>query len=315
MHAVFIGGCGRSGTTMLGAMLGAHSDCLCTPESFFLIDLLRKNQGSWEELNINETWNRIKNHWRIKIWELDKSPFASVPENMESSLPGFVKWMVRRYGQGVGKPDPAVWIDHTPSYIKYAPVLFDIFPGSKMIHMVRDGRAVAASVIPLDWGPNNILSAANWWAENLAHGLAAESYYGKERVLRVRYEDLVQNPAKCVKEICSFIGISFQDMMTSTKGFKVPDYTRYQHRLVGEIPQVMRIKAWEQELTQRQIDIFDFQTKYLLTYLGYFQIYNLRSNPMKKIDKIKYIFTDIVKNKFINRLRRKRRIKVNVFKQ
>lgn len=38
---IFIGGCSRSGTTLLGAMLGAHSDIICSPESHFKIDVLR----------------------------------------------------------------------------------------------------------------------------------------------------------------------------------------------------------------------------------------------------------------------------------
>ncbi|MFL5475589.1 MAG: sulfotransferase, partial [Gemmatimonadales bacterium] len=33
MRPLFIGGCERSGTTMLAAMLGGHSRCLCLPES------------------------------------------------------------------------------------------------------------------------------------------------------------------------------------------------------------------------------------------------------------------------------------------
>ena len=33
MIPVFIGGCPRSGTTLLGAMLGAHRDVICPPEA------------------------------------------------------------------------------------------------------------------------------------------------------------------------------------------------------------------------------------------------------------------------------------------
>ena len=41
---VFIGGCGRSGSTMLGAMLGTHPDCLTTPEATFFFVPIRRRQ-------------------------------------------------------------------------------------------------------------------------------------------------------------------------------------------------------------------------------------------------------------------------------
>src|SRR4051794_26067590 len=41
MKAVFIGGVERSGTTMLGAMLGAHGHHICVPEMASKMDILR----------------------------------------------------------------------------------------------------------------------------------------------------------------------------------------------------------------------------------------------------------------------------------
>jgi hypothetical protein len=40
MKPIFIGGCERSGTTLLGAMLGTHPRYLCVPEMKFKIDVL-----------------------------------------------------------------------------------------------------------------------------------------------------------------------------------------------------------------------------------------------------------------------------------
>ena len=40
---VFIGGCSRSGTTLLGSLLGSPSNCVTTPESQFVIDTTKKN--------------------------------------------------------------------------------------------------------------------------------------------------------------------------------------------------------------------------------------------------------------------------------
>ncbi|MBD3360653.1 hypothetical protein GF366_02510, partial [Candidatus Peregrinibacteria bacterium] len=42
MKYIFIGGCPRSGTTMLGSLLGAHPEALCIPESQFKTDVMRR---------------------------------------------------------------------------------------------------------------------------------------------------------------------------------------------------------------------------------------------------------------------------------
>ena len=71
MKPVFIGGCDRSGTTMLGAMIGAHPDCITTPESQFKISAFQ---------NINQNGNQLQqylrnilNNWRYRLWAVDKS--------------------------------------------------------------------------------------------------------------------------------------------------------------------------------------------------------------------------------------------------
>ena len=65
---------------------------------------------------------------------------------------------------------------------------------------------MAASLLPLDWGPNNTLHAAEYWLAHTAPGLAAESELGAERVLRVKYEDLVSQPESALQRIASFAG-------------------------------------------------------------------------------------------------------------
>lgn len=150
MRPVFIGGCERSGTTLLGSMLGGHNDCLCVPEMQFKFNILRLtasgDQNSVDTVNI---LRRLSDRSRFRIWELD---VASVTHK-RLSCRELIEWIVTAYSQKVGKPAPAVWVDHTPANIRYAWTLLHLFPDAKMIHIIRDGRAVAASILPLDWGP------------------------------------------------------------------------------------------------------------------------------------------------------------------
>ena len=203
MRPVFIGGCHRSGTTLLGSMLGAHSDCLCVPESHFKVAALSAHLARGTT-GASRVLDAISKDWRFRLWEVD-IPSASVFEGeLGGSCAGLIEWIVSRYGERVGKPAPRIWVDHTPSNVRHAATLLEAFPDAQMIHIVRDGRAVAASLLPLDWGPNRIDRAAHLWVEMVGHGLAAEAHWGAARVARVRYEDLVQEPHAALARLCAF---------------------------------------------------------------------------------------------------------------
>jgi len=284
-------------------MLGAHSACLCTPESQFKADVFKDLYTANEKaIDIPAAMNMIKNHWRFKIWDLALG--ADLPQGV-NSYPGLIEWIVRMYGRGVGKPDPGIWIDHTPGNRKYADLLFELFPASKMIHIVRDGRAVAASIMPLDWGANTIDRAAHFWQTRVTQGLAAESL-SRDRVIRVKYEELVEEPEETLKKLCSFVGIDYQHEMIGGAGYKVPQYTQKQHSLIGMKPDRKRAAAWETSLTRRQVEIFESIAGKLLSDLGY----SLKNGPeAKKITKIERLMLYIENyfRKKVNRRRKKSR--------
>jgi len=306
MRPIFVGGCERSGTTLLGAMLGAHSSCLCVPEMQFKLDILRfPDHGAQETIDKAEVIRRLAQRSSFRIWELNLNNAALLHEQL--SCRQLIEWIVTAYGQTVGKPMPAMWVDHTPSNIRYVRTLLRLFPDAHIVHIVRDGRAVAASVLPLDWGPNQIDSAAHYWAERLAFGFAAESQW-PERVMRVRYEDLVQDPEPVLQKICEALAIQYEPAMSQGKGFRVPQYTAQQHALVGSAPNPTRARAWETQLTPRQIEIFESLTSDLLESLGYVPKYGLRAKRMPRREEHLSGIRELYK-RILNRSRQRKRKK------
>ena len=61
----------------------------------------------------------------------------------------------------------------TPSAALKGNTLYRMFPEMKLLHLVRDGRDVACSVLRMPWGPNDLDSALDWWARRLEQGFAA----------------------------------------------------------------------------------------------------------------------------------------------
>jgi len=266
MRPIFIGGCDRSGTTMLGSMLGVHTHCVCVPESQFLIESLSYFNYTIDKVDPISVFQTIEKHPRFKLWNIK---IESDNIKHMSSYPELIEYIIRVYNNKYHNKHLEVWIDHTPANIMYATTLNSLFLDTKMIHLVRDGRAVASSLLALPWGPKSADAIALFWLQNLAYGFAVESYYGKDRVMRVKYEDLVTDPQTTLAQICSFIGLDFQQPMLNGNGFHLPVYTRNQHALVGKRPDSSRINAWENKLTLRQIEIFEYVTGDMLQYLGY----------------------------------------------
>lgn len=276
---VFIGGCDRSGTTLLGSMLGAHSQCLCVPESQFFMGLLRQKGYPDSEKEACSLLDQIRDDPRFIIWETDLGVFRSrVSQPVELSAQ-MILFVVAEYGRSHAKPEYDYWIDHTPSNAKYIKTLLDLFPHGKFIHIVRDGRAVAASLLSLLWGPHSIDKAAYYWLRSLSPGLAAEISLGSDRAKRVKFEDLVRRPEKTVTEICEFLGLTYEPMMIEGKGFTPPAFTKQQHSLIGHRPDVERISAWEDSLSAREVEIFESISGDMLTLLAYRPKYTEISRP------------------------------------
>ncbi len=106
------------------------------------------------------------------------------------------------------------------------PLLHDIFPKARFLVLTRDGRAVASSLLRVDWWPDNYLwwygatvkdatargadpltlSATHWVREvdAIDTGLSGVP---EQQVLHLRYEELVQDPHAVLRSARAFIGL------------------------------------------------------------------------------------------------------------
>lgn len=312
IRPLFIGGCERSGTTMLGAMVGAHSRSVCVPESHFIEHLLTQDGFDPEAIEPGKTLAAIVAHRRYRLlWDLPLDSDAVDAAELGSTYAELLSWLVRAYGGRLGKTGALLWVDHTPSNFKRGLTMLRMFPEARFIHLVRDGRGVAASLLPLDWGPNDILSAADFWMARCAAGLAAELQLGSERVLRVRYEDLLLNPEATLRAIAVFAGLPYESAMTQGTGHGPSRYNQRQHRLVGQPPDQSRAHSWNRCLTPRQIEIFESEAGELLETLGYQPDYGIRARPPRPAELFRMSLGAAVL-RVRNNLRRRRRVRASL---
>lgn len=184
-NLVFLVGSPRSGTTWLSRLMGAHPVVAATQEIELINRYCRPWQQAWDDQLPNDTakWERHR-HKGL--------PAVLTQEEFSSSLGAFARSV---YDKMLAlKPSAQVVVDKNPEYSLHVDLIRAMFPAAGLLHIVRDGRDVAASMVTAsrgwgrDWAPSAISDAAQTWRANVEGAAAAA---GSGRYLQVRYEDLI----------------------------------------------------------------------------------------------------------------------------
>jgi len=105
--------------------------------------------------------------------------------------------------------------DKYPPYSMQVRELAVLFPNSKFVHIIRDGRAVVASTLMAHvklraWRnsptPPSAFQVANSWNSWVRKGLQAGRALGGSRYIEIRYEDFLGDPQEVGRRLMSFIG-------------------------------------------------------------------------------------------------------------
>lgn len=301
---VFIGGCPRSGTTLLAAMLGVGGDRLTIPEAVFKLRWL--SQGGDDSVELPRVLAQLERDRGFQSWRVALPAPGDAPPR--ARLADLLQALVLDFGATAGKPAPHLWIDHTPGNIRHTIALAAAFPEAQFINLVRDVRAVAASILPLDWGPNTVWEAGPWWATHVALGLAAERRL-PGRVHTVRFEDLVTRPRPVLEEVCRFLGTDFSGAMLGHREYAAMAYSPTAHHLVDAPPDPGRVDAWRQRLTPGQVEELEYRTGDLLALLGYSLEHGPAARPRPRRVRWADTARDVARRAVLDRARRRRRVR------
>ncbi len=202
---IFILGCPRSGTALIRNLLRSHPRLTFPEESHFIPLFYYAYGDPQNDDEARRLASRILSLQWVKNWELeiDSSEFASCRSYREV--------ISRLYGAWAQKENKPRWGDKTPQYVKEIPTLLELFPDCQIIHIIRDGRDVALSWVPLNFGPMNVLTAAAAWKDHVCEGRKAGSSLSPKTYMEIRYEDLLTDLKGSMERICLFLNESFTE--------------------------------------------------------------------------------------------------------
>jgi Sulfotransferase family len=253
---LFIGGCPRSGTTLLRCLLDNHPDLGVPAETNFLIPLWRF-RARYGDLR------RTENRRAVAEWIFNTdgtggrriragSDRAAAIERVTAAAPTLGSLLAacfEIYAEVHGKPR---WGDKRPAYAGFIAALFELFPDAQFVNLVRDPRAAVASQMRVGLHSQDAPLAASvtTWLTSVRRVDAFSRRLRPDQLLDVRYEDMVRDPAGTLRRICDFAslreGDAIEEMLTRERTGK---FREGWHTLITQPITTATIDSWRDQLT------------------------------------------------------------------
>ena len=251
----FIIGSGRSGNTLLRSILSGNSDISIPPESYRFPFAIKKfhifNNRNWEDI-ISQVLKEFEDCKEFYTWEIDIKDVQKRLENIADSkrtLSNIFDELFCTYAEK-HSPKSKIWGDKTPMNTLYLDWIGPVFPYSKFVHIIRDGRDVASSYLKMG-RYDTILEAVNRWINSIE---LAQSFGSKikENYMEIRYEELVTNTESEIQRICDFLNIQYDSaMLDHTKQVgKLGDTDKSHHSNLSKPISSESIGKWKSNLSE-----------------------------------------------------------------
>ena len=194
-QVIFVGGVPRSGTTLIRAMLDAHPDILCGKETRVIPRILA----------MRNRWDRSDNeHRRLLEAGMDE-------ELLDKATRAFVNTIILGHGALV-----PFLCTKDPLVLNYMTDVVRLYPKAKFVLLIRDGRAVAHSIVSRNVTISGVnsrsyLSAAMFWNKVMMRMTRDCDHLGTSKCMEVYYERLVQSPREGMKKLLKFLDVPWHE--------------------------------------------------------------------------------------------------------
>jgi hypothetical protein len=166
------------------------------------------------------------------------------------------------------------WGDKSPIYTVHVDLLSQIFPSAQFIHVIRDGRDVALSMLKSYRGARffyiDLYFAASSWKWRVSRARSSGVRLGSGRYHEIRYEQLVADPAKILSGICAFLGEAYvPDMAEPYKIARELYHSKGIHSATRRSLSTQSVGRWKTEMSGADQRLFHKVAGDLIEQLGY----------------------------------------------
>jgi hypothetical protein len=236
----FLVGAERSGTTLLRLMLDGHPELAWYSEFEYAVDLMPEAEG-YPDLRAYHDYLKADRIFRLSGFTIAAN--LSYPALVDSFLE---QKRSQHHKRIVGA-----------TVHRHFDRLLRVWPDARFVHILRDGRDVARSVIDMGWA-GNLWTGCDGWIEAEQLWEAVCRAIPSDRHMTIRFEELIQDPVRQLTRICDFCGVGFHQAMLD-----YPKYTTY--RPVDP----KRISSWKDQFSENEIRLVEARIGSMLVERGY----------------------------------------------
>lgn len=199
---MFIVGSPRSGTTYLQNLLASHPSIHTGEETHLFERYIGPSVRAWER------------HLERGIAGLGLGiglPCYFDEAEFYSRVKKFALSLLEPMLQDLGEKD--IFLEKTPEHLYSIDLIVTLFPKSRFIYILRNGRDVVASLLGLrrsfgrNWAPKKARHAAKSWCKAVEAFAIAKQKLQPWQYRELRFENLVANPVSTIKELSDFLGV------------------------------------------------------------------------------------------------------------
>ena len=216
-------------------------------------------------------------HNKFALFGLGREALMSlVGGDQPISYAAFVTGILDSYGMARGKKLVG---NKTPDSVRRIGTLHALWPGARFVHLIRDGRDVALSLMNwpsvrtkkpgtfLTWKDDPVSTAALWWELNVRRGREVGEALGSERYRELRYESLVAHPEQECAKLCEFLGLAYDEaMLNYHEAFRDAAGPEVRHDWQ---PILSGLRNWRAQMPGNDVERFEAAVGPLLDELGY----------------------------------------------
>ena len=275
----FITGRPRTGTTLLRTLLDTHTQIVVPFECSFIVDLYPRYAGieRWNKETKEIFLHDFLNQPLLSFWNLDKDKLKKkvlqLPEGI--TYAGLCRFLLLQFSSITAKDHIIAIGDKNPVNTLHFNKLSRLFPDAKFIHLLRDPRDQIASMKSVDFELPWVTSLSYRWKY---FNRKADKFRKKhpERILYLRYEDLVSRPKEEMQKIFSFLNIPYDESIfnfyETREAFEEKyskEYVNRHHSHLFQPISTGRIGNWDKKLTRYNLKMIDAVTGRYAKRFGY----------------------------------------------
>jgi hypothetical protein len=272
---LFAVGCPRSGTTLLQRMLDSHPQLAVANDVDFIPRAIEGLTGPADLLLTPELVARAQSFHRFARLQLPQEAVDQAAAGARTYRE-FVTALYDEYGRRRGKPLAG---QKTPTYVRHLPCLHALFPWARVIHIIRDGRDAALSIMEWSrdgkgpckmalWQEEPLAVCALWWRWQVRMGQGDGVRLGKQAYMDIAYESLVARSEETLRKLTDFLDLPFAPEMLEYYEGK----TRNDPGLSAKnawLPPTTGLRDWRTQMSTRDVALFEALAGDLLSALGY----------------------------------------------